>query len=409
MNLSRSFFFLGSIFFSCTNNSQAFTVHSHITNKHNKREITSYPLYLRNNLQNGDSNIAGIDTDLFGSMKEQMKKTVGNIVAMALFTATCLAQVPLINPAPVYAEDIIKPPNTAIVIETIQSKSKDQVFIKTEIDAKTLAKSIISNRKELLSSAKRISDYAGNELKSGPWLEIGKELINIEGDVVPEVVVKAPTDWQGALKDLAKGRFYAVLNGEILSIEFNEVKGERPGDDEITIRIKGTSATLPSLTDEVEVVQLNPGSDFWDFWNSDSTLLPEGYEATNGQTILGGTAVGIAASYAISYQFYLDVIAKEEAAAVEKVKKRSEMAKKKKQETEDKKKQETKDIKPDNEIVSSAGDDASVESSLKNETVKEVTEENQSVTNEDEVDTVDEKDTKGKKRSVIKRLFGRGK
>jgi hypothetical protein len=222
-------------------------------------------------------------------------------------------------------------PKTALVIETSQKPSTDDSILKAQIDGKALVKSIIKNRKDLGASFKRIVDFTSSEVQTSPWIEVGRELIDIEGDVVPGVNVQVPQDWQGALKELTMGKFDVAVNGEILYIDIQEAKGEKPGDDEITIRIKGTRASLPELQSQSAIMaaeKIDPGSDFWNFWNSplpvDENIVPSG--VTNGQAILVTTTTGILGSYAISYQYYQNEIAQEQKADKEK---KERLAKKK--------------------------------------------------------------------------------
>ena len=284
-----------------------------------------------------------------------LSKGIHSSLAMGLLTASTFFQLSQ-QPAQALEETTTLPPKTALVIETTQTQPASETIRKTSIDGKALVKTLIANRKELNTSVRRIIDFTTGEIQNGPLLEIGKELLTIEGDVVPEVKVKLPTDVRGALVDLSVGKFDVVVNGEILYVDVQEVKGDKPGDDEITIRIRGTRASLPDITtsalmerDRVvgqsgngvssPVIRMDGGFDFWEFWNSPlpitSTILPEGNVATNGQTILAGSTVGIAAIYIVSYQYHLSLIAKEEAEAQAKKLKREAAAAAKKKKIEE--------------------------------------------------------------------------
>ena len=333
---------------------------------------TSTVVSLKANTDDDDDD----DNDSVMLKKDAVNDLHSNISkAMGIFATSAVIQLSQLQPTQALEQsnnNIL--PKTALIIETSQiqlnnSNNNNEAVLKTKVDGKALVKSLITNRKELNSSVKRIVDFTSTELKNGPWLEIGKELLAIEGDVVPEVRVKLPTDWQGALKDLTSGRFDVVVNGEILYVDVKEMKGDNPGDDEITIRIRGTKASLPefepSATSTAATAaltgttteQINPGSDFWEFWNAPlpvtTQVLPSGYVATNGQTIIGGTAVAIIASYAASYQYYMNEIAREEAEAAEKRLKKKKNAELKKE----KKEEEKKKLLVEVENMAKEGDD----------------------------------------------------
>ena len=266
------------------------------------------------------------------NLVDQLKKATQNVVAVGLLSSA-MVYLPFDFDSSRYAEaaevDIFQPPKTALTIETTFKQSTDDSILKAKIDGKALAKTLIKNRKDLNSSFKRIVDFTSSEIQSGPWVEVGKELLDIEGDVIPNVKVQPPTDWQGALKDLTNGKLDVVVNGEILYIDVNEVKGSNPGDDEITIRIKGTRASLPEIvSDSNSVEQISLGSNIKAFLDKPFTLGE--YSATNGLVILLGSTIGISASYVISYQYYLDEIAKQEEEAKEKLLKKKRAATEKK-------------------------------------------------------------------------------
>lgn len=338
--------------FTSNNVSTAFVVQKlSNTNLIRKGHSTSsaFSLHGAFNDDNGESTTTPLNK------QPNIAKDIHSALAMGLLTASTFFQ---LSQQPVQALEEIPPtttttlpPKTALVIETTQTQPASETIRKTSIDGKALVKTLIANRKELNTSVLKIIDFTSSEIQNGPLLEVGKELLAIEGDVVPEVKVKLPTDIRGALLDLSAGKFDVVVNGEILYVDVQEVKGDKPGDDEITIRIKGTRASLPDISTSavMEPVRVSSslgepldddGFDFWEFWNSPlpitSAILPAGNVATNGQTILTGSTVGIAAIYIVSYQYHLSLIAKEEAEAEAKKLKRqaAAAAKKKKMEEE---------------------------------------------------------------------------
>ena len=328
------------------------------------------------------------------NLVDQLKKATQNVVAVGLLSSAMVC-LPFDFDRSMYAEaaevDIFQPPKTALTIETTFKQSTDDSILKAKIDGKALAKTLIKNRKDLNSSIKRIVDFTSSEIQSGPWIEVGKELLDIEGDVIPKVKVQPPTDWQGALKDLTNGKLDVVVNGEILYIDVNEVKGSNPGDDEITIRIKGTRASLPEIvSDSNSVEQINLGSNIKAFLDKPFALGE--YSATNGQVILSGSTIGISASYVISYQYYLDEIAKQEEEAKEKLSKKKRAATEKKN-TQEKEMKSTLSKEGNKDET----DDVRTNPSEDTEAISNVTVE----------DNQKPQEIKQRKRDFIKRLFRR--
>lgn len=271
-------------------------------------------LYAQNDIDSKENYLSKAQRNVSHLLSSELKKITQDVVAVVL-SLSVVTSLPFNTNNYAHAIDetsTVQPPKTALVIETTQKQAADESFLKAKIDGKALVKSLIKNRKELNASFGRIIEYSASEIKSSPWLEVGREVLDIEGDVIPSVKVSLPVDWQGAIKDISLGKLDVVVNGEILYIDIQEVKGEKPGDDEITIRIKGTRASLPNIAKEAEIEKIDPGSKLWDFLDAPFPLgqkfLPSGYTATNGQTIFAGTSVGVAASYIISYQIYRDEI-----------------------------------------------------------------------------------------------------
>jgi hypothetical protein len=373
-----------------------------------------------------DSNLISSPSDRRDSFSEQVAKMTKNTVRIGLMSAalTCIPFVPYNSL--VYAEgleNMIQPPKTALIIETSQKQGIDETVLKAKIDGKALAKTLIKNRKEITSSFNRIVDFTSSEIRSGPWLEIGKELLDFEGDVVPTVKVKSPEDVPGAFKDLASGKLDIIVNGEILYIDVQETKGSKPGDDEITIRIKGTRASLPEVVSEPKLEQIDPGSKLRDFLDAPfgEAILPQQYDVTNGQALLVGTTVGVSASYVVSYQYYLNEIAKQEEEAKAKASKKNV---KKKSSIENKVKDKVEDSAPitviqpkEDPYGEAAQEQASVSVQSGNnvqqnilDTSVSVEESKQSLSTmkavKPEVD--DDNEESNKKRGIIRRLFRRG-
>ena len=244
-----------------------------------------------------------------------------------------------LTPHPANAQQPINPdiPKTAIIIETNRPSSSSSLqsdsILKTEIDGKALLKTIISNRKDYSKSLNTISNTIKNELSSPQWMELTKEVLSVEDDVAKDVglpqtiKISPPSDVVNSIKSLLKGKVQLVVDGEIIDVDVEEVKGGQTGDDEITIHVKGRriNVGLPDVVDgsliSLPEEQLNPGSDFWKFWNDELDLSAmgmanvEGVEVTNGQAILSGSSIVIVASYGISYQYYRSEISKVEVAA----------------------------------------------------------------------------------------------
>lgn len=229
----------------------------------------------------------------------------------SLFTLSLLSATPLANAA---ENGLIAYPKTAIIVNTNNSASSNAErsnFVKAEIDGKKLLQNIYKNRKELEQSSTRILDYTKSELSRPEWIEVGRELLDIEGDLLPDIKVQVPVDWQAAIKGATKGKVDLVINGELIAVDVANVKGLDAGEEEITIHVKGKRlGNFPSVMSVVDQ-QVKKSSPFWDFWDS-SFELPNHTKVKKGNAILGSTALGVILSYIISYNYYLSEIEKEE-------------------------------------------------------------------------------------------------
>lgn len=236
----------------------------------------------------------------------------------------------------------------AIVIET--SNQQGQSLLKAEVDLKGLLATLLKNRKSLASSLGHIASVTNEELSSPAWKAVTKEILQIEGDVAPEVKVIPPSNWQQAVKDGSKGKLSVLFNDEYITLSIDDKFSS--AEDEVVIRAKGVKGIpLDSLNQPAQEVAKNSLQEaitgFKSFWDAPLALrygqdlvndaMPKDVVVSNGFAITVGATVFIAGTYGVSYSYYLDQIAQEEARAQEK---RQLMAKKKaaaaKQNAEDK-------------------------------------------------------------------------
>lgn len=228
----------------------------------------------------------------------------------------------------------------AIVIET--SNQQGQSLLKAEVDAKDLLTTLLKNRKSLASSLGHIASVTNEELSSPAWKAVTKEILQIEGDVAPEVKVIPPSNWQQTVKDGSKGKLSFLFNDEYITLSIDDKSSS--AEDEVVIRAKGVKGIpLDALNQPAQIVAKNSLQEaitgFKLFWDAPLSLHygQEEVIVSNGLAIIVGTTVFIAGTYGVSYSYYLDQISQEEAKAEEK---RQLMAKKKaaatKQNVEDK-------------------------------------------------------------------------
>lgn len=245
-------------------------------------------------------------------------------------------------------------PKSALIIDSTGT-SGDRIF-KAELDTKSLLKTVFVNKDKLAESLKSVSGVIDSELHKKEWLEIQKELLVIEGDIAPQIKVQGPKNLKAALDELSKGKVSIVVNGELVTINVEEVRGAQSGDEEITIHVKGTKLAGGSSATEqsTSVSGLKAIADFFglelqeqkeskilSFLGEPSGInsyLPSGSSLflTNGEVIGGGLATVIGSTYLVSYQYHLNSIREAEEAAKRKsgelAKKRAKLAAKKKKE-----------------------------------------------------------------------------
>jgi len=267
-----------------------------------------------------------------------------NVIALGVFAGLVAS---LVSPLPSSAADLRTMDyinRQSLVVETTFPEIRGQSFDRAEIDTKALLRVILANRKDLSNSLKRILNTADEEFRTAPWASIGRELMTIKNDVeTPQIKkISAPTDWRGAIKEVAAGRISAVVDGEFVYVTVEETRGATAGDDEITIRVRGTRLGPELVVATAEPVVEVPDSEFWKFWNA-PLFLPgaDGVVVSKGNAILGSTAVGLVGLYVGSYQYYLSEIqagvdlaeAKKAAAEAKKATKKEMMAKEAKEQT----------------------------------------------------------------------------
>lgn len=301
--------FQGLILFFTLAAAKAFLTPTKNGMKQNVKEKCSYFC------QNDDNNITKIQLhEKINKVKHSYfhKNDELNMQSIAsLFTLSLLSATPLANAA---ENGLVTYPKTAIIVNTHTSAiggADRSNFIKTEIDGKKLLQNVYKNRKELGQSSTRILDYTKSELSRPEWIEVGRELLDIEGDLLPDIKVKLPFDWQAAIKGATKGKIDLVINGELIAVDFANVKGLEAGEEEITIHVKGKRlGNLPFIAPVVDEHVKQP-TPFWKFWDS-SFEFPNHMKIKNGNAILGTTTLGVILSYIISYNYYLSEIEKEE-------------------------------------------------------------------------------------------------
>lgn len=267
---------------------------------------------------------------------------LSNLLAASVFSAAAVASVQPLQPA-----NALELSGGAFIVETNGAKSATS---KTSIDSQRLARTALTNRKEIAASLKRIGSAVEKELATEPvWKELGREILDVEGDVVPALKFSPPTDWGKTVKDLQRGKVNLLINGEVVNVVVEPTLSEQ--EDDLVIKVsgfKGERFSRPETT-QVEEERLGPiraylsrFTGFWDYWNGPAEYLPPGLGATNGGVVLTGFAGSIAAIYAGSYKYYLDQIQasedaakqKREAAAAAKKKREAAAAAKQKEEEE---------------------------------------------------------------------------
>mmetsp|Transcript_29989 Transcript_29989/g.28884 ORF Transcript_29989/g.28884 Transcript_29989/m.28884 type:complete len:332 (-) Transcript_29989:240-1235(-) len=262
------------------------------------------------------------------NQKSKNKNVWNNLaasVALAgtIFASTAVASLP--------ANANVELSSGALTIQT--SKQNGQSLLRTEVDAKKLVSLLFNNRKDLNASVKRIASVVKEEFSQPAWLDVSREILQIEGDVAPEFKVRLPSDWQQTLKDISKGKLNIVYNGEIINLSVDDKFSA--AEDEIVIRAKGVKGIpIPSLQETPTMraksnveQQIDAVQNFWEsplpFGQQFFQKLKDDYniKITTGNFILGGTVVFVGGSYAASYSYYISQIenSKKDAAAKRKM------------------------------------------------------------------------------------------
>jgi hypothetical protein len=205
-------------------------------------------------------------TCLFGHKQQQTNNVWENMVSSgaSIATAATIFAGALVSdlampPAPAHAAVEIS--RGAFVLET-SAGVDNQSLRKTQIDSKSLLKSLFVNRKELSASLGRIQKSIETEFKAPVWVEISKNILNIEGDAVSSIKFVPPRDWQQTVKDFSKGKLNFIYNGEIFNVVAEPNFSEE--QDDLVIRVKGFKGEkiIGFVTEEPAV------EPFWEVWNA---------------------------------------------------------------------------------------------------------------------------------------------
>jgi len=201
----------------------------------------------------------------------------------------------------------------AVIIQT--NTKEGQNLLKAEVDVKDFVGTIIKNRKALKESVGRVAAVVKEEFASPVWSEVTKEILQLEGDVTPELNVLPPRDIQQTFRDLTKGKLNLIVNGEVINLSIE--KSSTAGEDDIVIRAKGVKGVgLPSFNEPaVSVVRtrLEDQIDtFNEFWYAPIPIpaalkekLADGTELTVGNAILAGGVLTVGGSYGLAYAYYV--------------------------------------------------------------------------------------------------------
>ena len=258
---------------------------------------------------------------------KQIQNAMGSLaVAGTILTSSLL-------PAPAQAS--VELSEGAIIVQT--STKPGQSLLKTEVEAKDLAGSVIKNRKALKESLGRIAAVVKEELSSPVYTEIAKEILQIEADATPDLQVLPPRDPQQTLRDVSKGKLNLIVNGEIINLSIE--KTSAAGEDEIVIRAKGVKGVGPIAFSEPAVTQVRTRLQdqidaVLDFWYSPVPVpdaiaqqLPDDFEIDAGTALVVGATAFVGGVYGVSYAYYLS---EQEAEAKRAAENKAKLAAKKK-------------------------------------------------------------------------------
>jgi hypothetical protein len=252
--------------------------------------------------------------------KSPVAVLVTNLAVAATIVATSLTATGFMPASPILAPPVanaVEISSGAFSIQT--STSSGQSLFNAEIDTRSLLTTLLKNRKAITASFERVQNAISEELKTPVWKELAKEVLQIEGDVVPDVRFLPPSDWTQTFKDLSQGKINFILNGEIVNIAVDPRFGKE--EDELFIRVEGfkgvdLSGLKPTGNPIADVY-----SKRWEqrfsfvsgYWNTPLGVdLPDGTPVTAGPVTVGGLVFTIAATYASSYAYYTNQQAEEQ-------------------------------------------------------------------------------------------------
>jgi hypothetical protein len=173
------------------------------------------------------------------NVRKSLAKAGTSFAAASTIIASAFISDMAVAPAPALADVEIS--RGAFILQTATTKTNNDEsssIVKTEIDSKRLVKTLFANRKDLTASIGRIQTAVSKELGSEPvWMELQKELLNIEGDLSSAVKITPPADWGQTVKDITSGKVNFLLNGEIFNV--NVEPNFSKTQDDLVIRVKG--------------------------------------------------------------------------------------------------------------------------------------------------------------------------
>ena len=214
-----------------------------------------------------------------GWVESITKGCVGFAAAATIFSGAFFSDLVCVQPA-----SALELSTGAVVIQTSASTSGESL-LKAEIDSKSLVKTIFANRKELASSIGRIQSVVANELSTPFWLELQKEILEIEGDVAPSVKISPPADWKRALQDVANGKLNLLVNGEIVNVLIEPNFSQT--EDDLVIRVTGFKGERFSLPERAPPAPrygpitsfIRQFEGFWSFWDQPFQVREENFLA----------------------------------------------------------------------------------------------------------------------------------
>jgi hypothetical protein len=216
MKLQLNLFLLG-VLSSAT--SSAFTPFQKVTRQEPLRPTTSLNDAKHHYIINRSSN---------PNLWKSLTKAGTSFAAAAAIFGSALVSDMAVAPAPALAD--IEISSGAFIIQTAATtKSGDQSNAQsvrmTEIDSKSLIKTLLANRKDLAASFGRIQSA------------VIKELGEPVGSDISSAVKIPPADWRQVVQDVTSGKVNVLLNGEIVNFSVDPNFSET--EDDLIIRVKG--------------------------------------------------------------------------------------------------------------------------------------------------------------------------